>query len=168
MQLKQVQIQLSEPTERGRLYYYQDLEIEKNILFIQNNIRRRRSYSINISCLVILGIDDNHLLKSVEIIYPQRAWEIESSPATIRDSFAADIVIPNLSSKTTNIELPVVVLTDHQKSYAQVSIGTLDEDAEWIALSNQCFALIKESLLQGFFISLGRSDVENNPDFIEE
>jgi hypothetical protein len=168
MQLKQIQTQLREPTERGRLYYYRDPEIEKNIVYIQNNIRRRPSYFINISCLAILDIDNYHLLKGVEIIYPQRAWSIDSSPRVIKDFFAADITFPALAVRTTYIELPVEVMTDHQKSYACVSIGQLDEETKWVALSNHCFALIKETMLQGFFIALGRPEVESNPKFIEE
>lgn len=152
---QQILIHLSEPTEQGRLYYSRDPEVEANIVFIKSNIQRQQAFSINVGCLLILSIDKNHLLKSVEVIIPQRAWVAETPPTLVSEySTPADITFPNFAEKNFNIDAPVKARTDQQKSYVRVSIGSLSEDCSWVALSPSCFALVKDSNLCGFYIRL--------------
>jgi hypothetical protein len=163
--MEQISIKLRKPSQYGRLYYYRDPQIEENILFLQNNVRRQQTYTINISSLIILGLDINRLLKSIEVIYPRRSWIIEETMPLPETSIPADLEITNLIGKNAYLELPIKVFTDYAKSHVYVSIGEAGGCLKWVNLSDHCFALLQERLLKGFYVNLIGSELKDNPTF---
>ncbi len=159
-----IKIGLRNATARGRLYYYRDPQIERNILFVQNNIRRKRVYTVNVNNLIILSADLDHLLMNVECIYRRKAWIESAGLAIPNPMFEADIELIDLPSKNNYFELPVRITTDVNQNYAQIVFGNPEIDSDWVALSNHCFALISsQSVLSGFFVKLLGAELSSNP-----
>lgn len=146
-------IALNKPTLEGRIYYKTDPQVEKHLIFLQSNLRRNIFYKIFING-VLLEMDSNKLLYDIEIQIPRRVWKIENSvtiPANIEE---ADISFPNLHKKSESYNLPIQIVTDHTYSRAQVFWGNQRSPSRSISLSNDCYALIYEQRLVGFFVNL--------------
>ncbi|MBA3946567.1 MAG: hypothetical protein H0X37_18635 [Herpetosiphonaceae bacterium] len=104
-----------------------------------------------------MGIDGEHILRDVQFLFPRRAWIVDEH--TIQPTALRSVVleIPDVSDRVEVIEWPrgsVVIITDERQSYAQILFGEIAQGDMWVALSEQCFALISKDLLKGLFVML--------------
>lgn len=153
-----LRVRLQQPTLAGRIYYRPDPQIEPHILFIASVNRRRLAYTININGgEVLIGITADRILQDVEFLIPRRAWNVVPRTIFPQSTHVADLVFPYVAEENVVVEWPrgtVSVTTDVQYSYAYAQLGESPPGALWVALSEQCFALVAEDLLKGFFVAL--------------
>lgn len=151
-----IHIQLREPTDQGRLYYHPDKQVEECLVYLRSPINRRITYSVNISGgLVILGADQNGILKDMELNLWRRNWQEGDINVTCLSRVEADLQFINLPTKHYELELPVNITRDKSCSKILVSFGKTKNLSKAIILSENCEALVYNNQLQGFIITLG-------------
>jgi hypothetical protein len=149
-----LKVALLEPTTEGRIYYSRDHTIEPEVLFIETKVDRPKAFGINLEGgSVLLKLDANHILKSAEFVYHRRAWKI-SQIEIPEPKYTRDIQLPNVELWYNGFEMDVTAVTDEQYHYVQFRFYKFSGEEEWIALSDECYALIVEGNLCGFFIKL--------------
>lgn len=155
-------IRLAEPTERGRLYYYRDPEIEKELLFFRSNIRRRMVYKLVINS-VVLGIDVERVLYYVEVMKARVGWKIIDNVHLPHISTPADIIFPHLEEVANFVNHPIVVFSDPKFQVVHVKFGVETQTTNFIALSEQCYAQLNGDILIGFYIKLVDAPLKEYP-----
>ncbi|MCA9958357.1 MAG: hypothetical protein KC443_04955, partial [Anaerolineales bacterium] len=121
-----IHIRLKEPTIQGRLYYQPDKQIEEYLVYLRSPIIRKIAYSINITGgLIILGVDENSLLKDIELNILRRNWREGNVNVMCFSRVEADIQFVNLTAKHIDLEFPVHVTRDKFYSKILVSIGKI-------------------------------------------
>jgi hypothetical protein len=148
------EINLLEPTNEGRIYYSPDPTLEPRILFIRSKIRWAESYGINIEGgSILLSLDQNRILRSVEFIYHQRIWK-KSYIDIPKPKYAKDIQFVNAINRRVAFDMDVTAKTDENYRYVQFRFFDLEGEGDWVSLSEQCCALIVNNYLCGFFVKL--------------
>jgi len=173
--MPEVIVELRNPTEQGRLYYERDPEIEGHIVYIQTPMRRRIIHSVIINGgQAILEFDADRILLDVEFISNWNAWRKLPVLEVPRVSRIADLALSNLepdperppSTKIDrdgflrhycSFDTVAMKTTDANRSCVQFLFGTTEPVGEWIALSHQCFALVADNFLRGFFVQLANA-----------
>jgi hypothetical protein len=89
--MNEIQVRLLEPTDSGRLFYYPDPEIEPFVINIQNGLREKRAYSINIDGAIIIDLNHNHIIQSVEFNIHKKVWVRDPNFLVPQQSIIADI-----------------------------------------------------------------------------
>ena len=151
--MENVQVRLAEPTPEGRMYYCRDPQVENEILFFWNNIRRLKKYTIAINS-VVLEIDANRILYSVEIMKARVGWKIDENVRLPEFYFPADLTFPDLEKERNFADLDVKVITDPDFHVAHVKFGEENNLTKYIKLSERCFAALNENTLIGFYVNL--------------
>jgi hypothetical protein len=154
--LDSLRVRLQEPTALGRLYYQNYPSIESSITFIRSAIRRQDVYTINLDSTVIFGVDQDKRLKDVDFMISKSIWKVAPVPEP-QPLQAADIVFTEVQNEHAYLVLPIRVVTNESKTYAHIVFDEEEPEGDWIALSEQCLALIAEDQLKGFHIWLNRS-----------
>ncbi len=72
--MNDIKVSLLNSTKEGRLYYQNNPEIEPFVIFLHNNLKIKRTYSINIDSAIILDINENHVLQGAEFIIHKKVW----------------------------------------------------------------------------------------------
>jgi hypothetical protein len=154
--MKNIKVNLLNSTIYGRLYYKNNPDIEPFVIFLQNNQKIKRTFSINIDSAIILDINENEVIQAAEFIIHRKTWKIDpnfsvpQSPPIIK----ADIKVVNLKEINELIETPVRSITDENYRYVFFSWGKEVIDKKWVYLSEQCYAAISGNTLIGFLIYL--------------
>ncbi len=152
--MDKILIELRPPSSAGRIYYSRDFRIEKNILFLESKVPRRQRFNINVDNQILFSIDENKLLKSIEVLKPRRSWIIKPDIEKPKANSDFDITFSNLIQERTFIELPISISTNINYSYALISIGEQTQFSFWISLSKQCFAKVTSDSLECIFAEL--------------
>jgi hypothetical protein len=156
--MRSIQVNLLSPTKYGRLYYQHSPEIEPFVLFVQNDLKYKRTFSINIDSAIILDLNKNQIIQAVEFVIHKKVWKIDPKLVPPHPEIEADLQVTNLSSRNEAIETPVRSFTDEKYQYVFFDWGTNDNDKKWVYLSEQCYALIANNSLIGFFVYINSSD----------
>jgi hypothetical protein len=151
--MNKITVHLLPPTESGRIHYFRDPEIEQNILYIRRNIHERAAHIINIDSIVMITLDNNSILQSLECVRSRKIWRVQNEVSVPADVIQADVEFLGVD-KGLYLELPVIVMTDKNYSFAQVLIGNIEPTYKWIALSDQCYALVSGNNFQGYYVRL--------------
>ena len=172
--MREIVVSLREPSEKGRLYYARDPEIERDIVFIDNPLPRPRVHRVNIASCALIGFDSERILRDVEIMYNWRVWRIHPYLAMPQVTQDADLVLVDVESEPAwppytktgcdevvrhyyYVESDVSATTNTDYSCVQFLFGKTGPVGEWIALSHQCFALVADNYLRGFFVQLANA-----------
>lgn len=147
-----IEIILSEATERGRLYYQPDPEVEHYLFCIQSAVRRKGVSGINVASLILFTLDENRSLTNIEFVIPRKAWIKSTNYEMPKANRSADIAIAKRALQQEYIEPAVSAITSDDFSSVQVIFGDFEASDEWIALSEKCLALVSENRLKGFFV----------------
>jgi hypothetical protein len=121
---------------------------------LENNLKIKRTYSININSAIILDIGENLILQAAEFIIHRRVWKIDSKLLVPVPKIEADIQIVNLSERNEVIEENVRSITDDQYRYVSFRWEDETNDEKWVYLSEQCYASISAEFLTGFFVKI--------------
>lgn len=151
-----IHIRLREPTLQGRLHYHLDKQVEEYLVYLRSPIIRKIAYSVNISGgLIILGADENGILKDVEFNLLRRNWQEGNTDISYLSRAEADIQFINLPTKHYELELPVNVTRNKAYTKILISFGKTQNLNKCIILSENCEALVDNDQLQGFLITMG-------------
>ena len=63
--MQNIKINLKTASNLGRLYYFHDPQIEKSILFLQNNMDKKINYSVNINHTMYITLNADHIITLV-------------------------------------------------------------------------------------------------------
>lgn len=158
--MKELQILINSTVESNQLLLSWHPEIEDHLLFLSNPINRRIVHSINFNGgELILGLDNNSELNSLELNRSKRHWRIlDDKPNTPNPIRVGSIEFININSPLNELELSLIVQTDKSHSFAKIEIGISNNNSSsfWVAISDQCFAEITDNCLKGFWIELTR------------
>lgn len=170
--MPEVIVQLHEATEPGRLYYERDPGTERHIVSIESSHRRVVIHSVVINgSFAVLMFDVDRVLTFADF---GCNWNVCSKvprlgmPRAVR---AADLVLVNVEPASEwpphtrlghdgvlrhscSFDTDVDTITDTEHSCVQFLFGATEPIGEWIALSHQCFALVNNDCLRGFFVRL--------------
>ena len=156
--MEDIRVVLREPVPHGRLIYRPDPQIDHLILFIQSEVQEPIKYIVNINgAAVILDVTADHILHDVEFAIPRPAWKVAPLAVFPHPTQTAALALPDLTQRYTQIVSPAmraVVTTNDAQSYAQILFGEAPLEATWVALSDQCLALVAGDRLKGFFVRL--------------
>jgi hypothetical protein len=156
--MNSIQVELLEPTKTGRLYYQHNPEIEPFVYFVQNGLKIRRTFSINIASGIILDLSENKIIQAAEFVIHRRVWKIDPKLVPPHPEIEADIQVINVSSRYEAFEPPVRSFTDEKYQYAFFNWGAEVDDRKWVCLSEQCYASITGKSLNGFFININSNN----------
>ncbi len=115
--MQQIQVRLRKPTELGRLYYFHDEKLLRNVLYVRSSVERSCVYHVNVNNTALFDLDKNHLLTSAEFIYPKRAWQVKPLGQMPHPSVQADLEF-EVSQEREFLEMAVEISTDEVRSYA--------------------------------------------------
>ena len=152
--LDEIRIRLLEPTDVGRLFYQPDPETEPALTHIQNRLDFQRVCIININSTIIIDLGQNRIIRFVELNIPQKFWKQNMDFILPEPSRAADIQVVGRMRKYAFLEKPAWAITGEELRYVFLSCGEPTAGGIWVALSDQCLALIQEDCLRGFFVWL--------------
>jgi hypothetical protein len=168
-------VNIKPQTESGKIFYYHDPEIYKSILYITSSVSRFNISSINIrGGHAIIAFDKNRILQSTECLYPRVAWEKSQTLFIPKPELFGDIELaavktelgilirPDSTSKRMgewffgyqDDDTEVKILTDDTYSIAWIMLGKHGGSGDWVGLSDQCSALLKNNKLSGFSVKL--------------
>ncbi len=173
-QMKEILVQLREPTDMGRMYYTRSYKDQ--LIYIKSHIPRQMEYAISVGDgPIILMFDKNRILINVEFNYPRHAWKIESPYELPNPSLSADIEFTKIQSKSGKVLSPHIVkhghsfkhyvvndmdlsvYTNEQYQYAKILFDTQQTEATWVELSDHCLTLVSNNCLKGFYINLTKN-----------
>lgn len=154
--MKNIKVQLREPSDLGRLCYYPDPETEPYLLLLKSRARECWSYFIHVDGDANLSMDADRTLRDVEVVVGRHAWKTTDLQVPMA-SRSADLEI-QVHRRNVYVELHVSVMADRSGSYARVLLGDLEEGSTWVALSGECWAEISRDRLKGFFVVIKGND----------
>lgn len=152
--MENILVQFRQPTISGRLIYEYDVQTDPHLIFIKSAVRKRRMGRVNISSEILLGIDHEQIIESIEFIIPKRSWKVVPLSEFPLLDFAANLALTQETLNQNYFEFSVKVTTDEIHSYMNIIIGEQEQGGIWVELSKQCLALVIENRLKGFFIRL--------------
>jgi hypothetical protein len=150
--MKEIHIQLEPSTAAGQLYPRYDEEA--NLLEVGSRVPRDWPYGVDIDGRIIFDIDTDYILANFDLLIRRRLWKVSSNleiPQPLRKS---NIKFTVESLKHKSFSLPLSINTNKEKSCVQILIGKTRDNADWVTISEYCFALIADEKLKGFFILL--------------
>ncbi|WP_161668826.1 hypothetical protein [Kallotenue papyrolyticum] len=150
--MKDIRIQLQNPTDRGRLYPRYDAEAD--LLEVTSAVPGEWSYGVDIDGAIIFDLDADQILTNVDVLISKRYWEVIVPVTVPQATREASIRFLEDTIRHKSFNIPVVVQTDPLRSHTYILLGGPEKIGTWIALSNRCLALVKEDCLKGFFIIL--------------
>lgn len=160
--MNEIKVSLLNSTKEGRLYYQNNPEIEPFVIFLHNNLKIKRTYSINIDSAIILDINENHVLQGAEFIIHKNVWKIDPKIVVPHPpENEADIRVENLIAVNELIETPVQSITDDKYRYVIFDWGADSNHKKWIYLSEKVYAAISDANLTGFYINLQPTNHEH-------
>jgi hypothetical protein len=150
-----LRVSLQPPTDRGRLYYRLDPQVDSHLLFVSNPIKRRSEYEVNIDGgRAMLDIDHERVLYKVECVIMRRAWKRMTNLPKPVAFVSADLHFDHLVERHTELDLNVTIATDPTYAQALVTIEKEQANGSWVALSEHVYALVDDNLLRGFYVNL--------------
>ena len=120
------------------------------MLSIESGIRRPWPFGVNIDGLVLLDLDEDHVLAAVELLIPRRRWKkvVDHEPWP-RFARRGDLVLRPEAVATKTYHLPVSVVADKTGNDVLITLGSTVPDL-WIQLSENALAAIGGDELLGF------------------
>jgi hypothetical protein len=149
--VNKIRVHLLEPTEQGRIYYKYDLETADSIISLNSALKRPWEFAINVENTAILYIDAARILSEADLMIPKRSWKVAPLPVVPQKVQAADLEFPDVKHKRHQIDLPIQTVTNESKSHVYIQFGVQEPGESWIALSEQCIALVANDHLKGFY-----------------
>ncbi len=147
-----------ELTDENKIVLYPAKGAEDLIVYVKRPGFERMSYYVNIAGgQVIIGLDNNRILKDIEFNFPRNKWKEEREIVIPTKYTPANLQFINVVQRSNELDLPVLALTDQLKPVVEFYWGDRKPDSPvlWYALSNQCFALISDNLFKGLLVKLG-------------
>jgi hypothetical protein len=129
-------------------------------------------HSVNITGgHAILGFDAERILMHVEFVGNWNVWRKMLHLEMPQAGRADDLILVDVETEpgrppvtrigadkvvrqSYNFDTKVSAITDPDYSCVQFLFGATEPAGQWIALSHQCFALVANSFLRGFFVRL--------------
>ncbi len=170
--MPEVIVELRNPTEQGHLYYERDPETDHLFISIENPQRRQMIHCVNIhGGRVILQFDRDRILQLADLGCNWNTCGKVKHLDVPKATRSADVVLAGVEPEPEyppytrlghdgvlrhycDFDTEVSMLTDTNHSCAQFLFGATQPVGEWIALSHQCFALVANKYLRGFFVRL--------------
>jgi hypothetical protein len=148
-----LQVDLRPPTAHNRLYHSHNGEYERSFLSLESTQGGAYVYGINLDGLVLMDVDPQHELRTVDVIIRRENWRM-APPLHLPETIpAATLVFVNLVGEGELIEgRKVSVFTDPQFSFAYITLDAQPAPLEWVALSDHVFAAIADGYLHGFYV----------------
>ena len=147
-----IAVRLRPATERGRLRPQYDEE--SGILEVGSSVSREWPFGVDIDGRVVFDLDRNCVLANFDLLIPRRFWRVRDdlSPPPARREADLEFTRQTISQKS--FSLPLEVDTDRARSRARIAFERGATDAEAVALSDQCFAFVRDGRLVGFFVTI--------------
>ncbi len=153
-----IQIRLKPPTEAGRLHPRYEKEVD--ILVAKNKIVQGYPYGVNVDGrdgTLVLDIAESRVLAGFELVAPrQRRWKNMKSIDKPRVTRRADLEFPQETLKHQQFALPLRVITNDNRSLAQIWFGSPTDMTKAIGLSESCIAFIGGDVLLGFHVDISQ------------
>ena len=149
-----IRVHLREPTAQGRLYYQHTPSVAHIVVLVESFFAIPFSYMISIQGVVNLGMNAERILQQIEFIGLRSRWIVTTPIETPKADLSANLEITDVWHRNEMVELPVQIITDERMSYICAKFGEIEQDGSWVAMSEQCLALIVEGRLKGFFVAL--------------
>lgn len=149
-----IRVHLRAPVPGGYLLYHHDAEVDEHLLWLKTPASRPWSYKVEIDSQILFGLDAERMLVSLEILLGRHLWRVvplEALPVAVQP---ARLEFSRATLRQRYFEMPVEITTNESRSYLWIQIGLSEQSAIWVALSNQCLALIAGDRLKGFFVAL--------------
>ena len=151
--MNEIQVRLLEQSENGRLYYRPDHQVHPFVYYLENPKKeKKRAFSINIDSAVIIDLNKDYLVQSVEFNIHKKIWQSTPDLIIPAISISADIHVTNLKETNALVEKQVTSKTNYNQSITLFTWMEVNSDGNWIKLSDQCFAYILDSYLGGFLV----------------
>ena len=144
-----IRVLVQPPTKRGRLYPRYDEDA--GILVLESREPRAWPYGLDIDGMIVLDIDESRVLANLDLHIRADLWERASTAFWPNEVNSGDLAFPDETLKTKSFHLPLRVRTNPNVHYIRVDIGER-EPQQYVALSNECLALVTEDQLVGFMI----------------
>ena len=144
-----INVLIQPPTKRGRLYPRYDKDA--GILVLESREPRAWPYGLDIDGVIVFDIDETRVLANLDLHMRADLWERTSSPFWPNKVKSGDLAFPDEMLKVKSFHLPLRVRTNPNVHYIRIDIGER-EIQEYIALSDECLALVTEDQLVGFLI----------------
>ena len=145
-------MRLRPPTPHGRLYPRYDEEAD--LLEVGSRFEREWTFGIDIDGTIIFDIDANYVLANFDLLIPKRYWEVSTELTRPTKTRKWNLEVLARSIEHKSFHLPLIVNTNQARSAVQITFGSLEEGTKWAELSDDCFALVRQDILCGFFILL--------------
>jgi hypothetical protein len=147
-----IRVQLRGWSERGQLVPRYDPE--GNILVLDSPVFRPWPHGINIDATIILDIDADGILASVEVLLPRSRWKAARPLERPAVAGWVSVEITEEARRQKSFDLPILVQTNEDRSCALVYIDRPRDPPQAYALSDRCMVLIEERWLRGFYVEL--------------
>ena len=158
--MAEIKVHLVEPTPEGRLYYFRDPQIDTHILYISAKTKSfwgKQAYSVNVYATVFFGLLVDRRLYAVEIFHNYKFWKVDESVKIPDKSIPADIIFPWVKERGFSIEEDEnrgEYRIDPGRNVILISFGMKIENPTYVALSEQCFAILNDDNMVGLIIKL--------------
>ncbi|MEM8532637.1 MAG: hypothetical protein AAGF95_17465 [Chloroflexota bacterium] len=152
--MNELEIIIREDTNEGYLFYQQDPEVEQYLIYLSSPNFTIATHRVELEDPVLFRLNANRILSAVKIVIPRHAWQITQSIPVPVTTVTASLEFPvtTIQQHAFNLEANIVTATAY--THALVTFGQPEVATFWVALSSQCWALIAENRLKGFFMIL--------------
>ena len=166
-------IELREASNEGRLYYKTYPGNKHNLLIVQSLQPRQMAYCVNIEAgSLLLYFDAQRRLQDIELGIRRNYWQKTLSLSEPGAVESADVFLRGVTSfhgkwkhpwvhkrsgrtiRVHEFDHKVSALSNPEFTSVQILIGSPEISAQWILLSENCWAQIHENRLKGFFVKL--------------
>ena len=147
-----IRVQLRGWSERGQLVPRYDPE--GDILVLDSPVFRPWPHGINIDASIILDIDTDGILASVEVLRPRSRWKVARPLERPGVAGWGSVEVTEEARRQKSFELPILVQTNDDRSCALIYIDRPRDSLQAYALSDRCMVLIEEGWLRGFYVDL--------------
>lgn len=149
-------VSLETPTEQGHLLYVRDPDVAEHLLYLRSPEFQRTTYSVTLEDPVIFRLDSEGILGSAKFVIPRRAWIQTATMPVPTAARSARLRFTPATIEQRSVDMTANVMTNKQYSYAAITFGSPEVHTFWVALSQNCFALLAGNRLKGFFILIER------------
>ncbi len=147
-----IRVRLRAWSERGQLVPRYDPE--GNILVLDSPVFRPWPYGVDIDASIILDIDADGILASVEVLLPRSRGKAARPMERPAIAGWGSVEITEEARRQKSFDLPILVQTNEDRSRALIYLDRPRDPLQAYALSDSCMVLIEEGWLRGFYVEL--------------
>lgn len=148
-----LKVEISAPTNNGRLFYFVDPEINDDILYIRGVTKKFPAHRINLGgAQALFDADSSKTLTEAQFVQPLKSWKILDELRRPENCAIADIKFMNVAKRHHFIDVNVPIFTVNDKSVVEIWPCEVEPVGQWIALSENCLACVTDNYLTGIWV----------------